>query len=62
MALHHAAGRIGDGAALNLPEFDGYVTATSGSEVLHLGWTVLPQRSADVSAAGSVRLTRNTGP
>lgn len=58
----HAAGRTGDGSALNLPEFDGYVTATSGSEVLHLGWTVLPQRSADVSAAGSVRLTRNSGP
>jgi minor extracellular serine protease Vpr len=51
----HTAGQTGDGAALNGPEFDGLIKATSGSEVLHLGWTVLPERSADVSTVGSVR-------
>lgn len=46
----HSAGLTGDGAALNAPEFDGFITAVSGAEALHLGWTVLPERSADVSA------------
>lgn len=54
----HTAGLTGSGAELNAPEFDGWLNATSGSEELHLGWTVLPRRSADVSAAGSsVKLT-----
>ncbi|RIK17918.1 MAG: hypothetical protein DCC50_00155 [Acidobacteria bacterium] len=50
------AGSIGSGAALNGPEFDGWITATSGDEQLHLGWTVLPRKAADVSTAGSVTL------
>jgi hypothetical protein len=50
------AGAIGNGSALNGPEFDGWITATSGSEELHLGWTVLPRKAADVSAAASVQL------
>ncbi len=50
----HAAGFTGAGSELNAPEFDGLVKAVSGSETLHLGWTVLPERSADVSTSGSV--------
>jgi hypothetical protein len=46
----------GDGAALNGPEVDGWLTATSGSEKVKLGWTVLPKRAADVSAPTSVLL------
>ena len=53
------AGSIGSGSALNGPEFDGWITATAGSEVLHLGWTVLPRKAADVSTADSVRLDRH---
>lgn len=51
----HGAGLTSDGSALNRPEFDGQLLARSGAEVLHLGWTVLPHRSADVSAR-NVRL------
>ena len=50
----HAAGFTGDGSELDSPEFDGLVKAVSGSETLHLGWTVLPERSADVSTSGTV--------
>jgi subtilisin family serine protease len=57
----HSAGFTGAGSELNAPEFDGWVNATSGSEELHLGWTVLPHRSADVSTAGSVRLDGGEG-
>jgi subtilisin family serine protease len=57
----HSAGLTGDGAALNAPEFDGYLLATSGAERLHLGWTVLPQRSADVSASDTVGLRNGAG-
>ncbi len=56
----HAAGYTGDGSELNGPEFDGYLKAIGTDETLHLGWTVLPHRSADVSAA-SVRLANGTG-
>ncbi|HEV7653233.1 MAG TPA: S8 family serine peptidase [Mycobacteriales bacterium] len=51
----HAAGFTGDGSELNAPEFDGLIKAVSGAETLHLGWTVLPERSADVSTTGSVK-------
>lgn len=50
------AGSIGAGAALNGPEFDGWITATSGDEQLHLGWTVLPRKAADVSAPATATL------
>lgn len=51
----HAAGYTGDGSELNAPEFDGYIKAISTDETLHLGWTVLPHKSADVSADKSVK-------
>lgn len=57
----HAAGYTGDGAELNGPELDGYLRAVSTDETLHLGWTVLPHASADVSAPSTVRLSRGTG-
>jgi hypothetical protein len=44
----------GNGAALNGPEYDGYFTLTSGSEVLSLPWHVLPRKSSD-TAVESVR-------
>ena len=53
------AGDEGAGAALNGPEFDGWITATAGGEQLHVGWTVLPRKAADVSTADSVKLDRN---
>jgi minor extracellular serine protease Vpr len=49
----HSAGFTGDGSELNTPEFDGLVKATGTDETLHLGWTVLPERSADVSTPGT---------
>lgn len=51
----HSAGFTGDGSELNAPEFDGLVKAIAADETLHLGWTVLPERSADVSTASSVK-------
>jgi len=57
----HAAGYTGDGSELNAPEFDGLIRAIAANETLHLGWTVLPHRAADVSASG-VKLTRGKGP
>lgn len=53
-----SAGAIGDGSALNGPEFDGWITATSGDEELHVGWTVLPRKAAEVTAPKSVKLDR----
>ncbi|MFN0281334.1 MAG: S8 family serine peptidase [Kineosporiaceae bacterium] len=47
------AGLTGAGTDLNAPEFDGLVTATSGTETVHLGWQVLPRAAADVSAPTS---------
>lgn len=57
----HSAGFTGDGSELNAPEFDGNLKATSGAETLHLGWTVLPHRSADVSTGSTVKLTGGEG-
>jgi minor extracellular serine protease Vpr len=53
--LTHSAGFTGEGTALNGPEFDGLIKAVASDETLHLGWTVLPERSADVSTAGSAK-------
>jgi hypothetical protein len=36
----------GNGAALNGPEYDGYITLTSGAEKLTVPWHVLPRRAA----------------
>ena len=55
------AGQSGDGAALNRPEIDGHLIATATNEKLHLGWTVLPHRSAEVSAASPVTLNGGRG-
>jgi minor extracellular serine protease Vpr len=56
----HAAGYTGDGSELNGPEFDGWIKAISTTERLHLGWTVLPHRSADVSASVTTKNRRST--
>jgi minor extracellular serine protease Vpr len=57
----HAAGFTGAGSELNAPEFDGNIKATSAAETLHLGWTVLPHRSADVSTSNTVKLSGGEG-
>lgn len=36
----------GDGAALNGPEYDGYITLTSGSTTISVPWHVLPRKAA----------------
>lgn len=48
----------GDGNALNGPEYDGYLTLTSGSEKLSVPWHVLPRKAADADA----RLTSRGNP
>ena len=51
----------GDGTVLNDPELDGYLVATASSgESQHLGWHVLPHRSAKVTAPRTVNLRRNS--
>jgi subtilisin family serine protease len=51
----------GDGTVLNDPELDGYLVATASSgESQHLGWHVLPHRSAKVTSPRSVNLRRNS--
>ena len=40
----------GDGAALNGPEYDGYITLTSNGETLSVPWHVLPRKAAEVDA------------
>ena len=49
----------GDGAALNGPEFDGWVTATSAEESVKVGWTVLPRKAAEVSADSELTLKKS---
>jgi len=39
----------GNGALLNGPEYDGYITLTAGSEKLSLPWHVLPRKAAAVT-------------
>jgi minor extracellular serine protease Vpr len=41
----------GNGAALNGPEYDGYLTLTAGSEKLSVPWHVLPRKAAEVEAS-----------
>lgn len=48
------------GTDLNGPEFDGWVTATSGGESARLGWHVLPRKASDVSAPSSARVGSGT--
>ncbi len=47
-----------DGTVLNDPEFDGWLTVSSGSDIAHLGWHVLPHKSADVRAARRAELNK----
>lgn len=44
----------GDGAALNRPEYDGYITLTSDSEKLSLPWHVLPRKASHIEAKSVV--------
>lgn len=39
----------GDGSLLNLPEYDGYVTLTAGTEKLSVPWHVLPRKAAEIT-------------
>jgi len=39
----------GNGAALNGPEVDGYITLTAGNEKLSVPWHVLPRKAAETS-------------
>ena len=50
----------GNGAALNGPEFDGYLTLATGGEKLTVPWHVLPRKAAEASAELSSR--GNPGP
>ena len=40
----------GNGAALNGPEYDGYMTLTAGSEKISVPWHVLPRKAAETDA------------
>lgn len=55
----------GNGAALNGPEYDGYVTLSSGATVLTVPWHVLPRKASLTSAAmgrgGAQLALKNTG-
>lgn len=57
----------GNGAALNGPEYDGFVTLTSGATVLSVPWHVLPRKAALTSAlyaagrSGPQLTLKNTG-
>ena len=50
----------GNGAILDLPEYDGYITLTSGSEKLSLPWHVLPRKASATVASPFVK-TSNGG-
>jgi minor extracellular serine protease Vpr len=45
----------GNGATLDLPEYDGYITLTAGTETLSVPWHILPRKAAAVSASGAER-------
>ena len=46
----------GNGPLQTTGEFDGYITLADATDTFHLPWHVLPRKSADVSASGSVAL------
>ena len=50
----------GDGAALNGPEYDGYITLTAGTEEISVPWHVLPRKAAETDTELSQR--GNPGP
>jgi hypothetical protein len=41
----------GNGTALNLPEYDGYLMLSNGGETVHLPWHILPHKAANVVAS-----------
>lgn len=41
----------GNGALLNLPEYDGYVSIADANDTVHLPWHILPHKSANVRPA-----------
>jgi minor extracellular serine protease Vpr len=43
----------GDGAALDLPEYDGYLTLSDATEAVRLPWHILPHKAANVAAAST---------
>ena len=45
----------GNGALLNGPEYDGYITLTAGSEKISVPWHVLPRKAAQTEAELSDR-------
>jgi hypothetical protein len=49
----------GDGSLLDLPEYDGFITITDGSETVRLPWHVLPHRAANVVAPTLLALSGN---
>jgi minor extracellular serine protease Vpr len=51
----------GNGAALNGPEYDGYLTFTAGTEKLSVPWHVLPRKAANTEASRVVRLRSGEG-
>jgi subtilisin family serine protease len=58
----------GNGALLNVPEYDGYLTLNSGSETLAVPWHVLPRKAASISGilptgrrAGTAITLKNVG-
>jgi len=59
----------GRGDLLNGPEYDGYLTLTSGPEVLSVPWHILPRKASDVGAviaqrsgwSGGIILFANAG-
>jgi subtilisin family serine protease len=58
----------GNGALLNVPEYDGYLTLTAGSEKLSVPWHVLPRKAAAITGtlprgarAASVISLKNVG-
>jgi subtilisin family serine protease len=50
----------GNGAALNGPEYDGYITLTAGSEKISVPWHVLPRKAAQTDTTLTAR--GNPGP
>jgi subtilisin family serine protease len=41
----------GNGGALDLPEYDGYITLSDAAGNVHVAWQVLPHKSADIAAS-----------
>lgn len=48
----------GNGAALNGPEYDGYITLTAGTEKISVPWHVLPRKAAETDT----KLSRSGNP